>query len=360
MKIAILSNQEKSFVRPLSEGLKRMLDSLNIKSNIFPNGLKDIRIYSQKKDFIGKHLIKPYKNLRFNNLVSQLKQFDAVIVVGHIPSAFMKYFMRDGMLRQLLPNTPIVLYDLVYLPTRGVWAKYLKEGNPQYGIDEGGHFGMERYDHYLCVSVVSEYPLLTGKHPYSLIGVNLDDGTLYPEQGNEFVALLDFERLNHPEVRRIQIEALRATNTKYIELSGSYSLEKIRKIYRKSSIYFLAHRESFGLPICELQACGSYIFTPYSTWCPSHWLKDPNQPGEGTLSPNFIIYNNDKKELIQEINRIKANFCSSEVLENFYAHHPQLIYGDVKELKKFIELLQSRKINSKSHKSYSSVLLSSL
>jgi hypothetical protein len=355
MKIAILSNQERSFVRPLAEGLQRMLVSIGVESKIFPNGLAGIRAYSQK-DFLKKHLSEPYKNLRFYSLVAQLKKFNAVIVVGHMPTAFMKYFIRDDGLRQLLPNTPIILYDLVYLPTRGLWATYLKEGNPEYGIPEGGHFGLERYDYYLCVSVVSENPLPPEPNPCALIGVNLDDGSLYPSQADDFTALLDFERPNHLEERQVQIEALTETNTKYIELTGSYSLERIREIYRRTSIYFLAHRESFGLPICELQACGSYIFTPYSTWCPSHWIKeDLSKPGEGKLSPNFIVYDNDKEKLIQEITRIKANFSASKVREIFQKYYPQLIHGDTAELREFIELIQSGKIHSRCYTSYSSL-----
>jgi len=353
MKIAILSNQERSFVRPLAEGLQRMLTVIGVKSKIFPQGLLDVRAYLQRKNFLKKHLIETYKNRRFYNLATQLKRFDAVIVVGHMPVASMKYFMRDDLLRQLLPNIPIILYDLIYLPTRGIWAKYLKEGNPQYGIPEGGHFGLERYDYYLCVSVVSEYPLPPKPNPWSLIGVNFDDGTLYPEQGNEFIALLDFKRSNHLEERIVQIEALKETNTKYFELNGSYPLEKIREIYRKSSIYFVAHRESFGLPICELHACGSYIFTPYSNWCPSHWIKeDLSKPGEGKLSSNFIVYNNDKEKLIQEINKIKANFSANEVLKTFHTHHPHLFHGDTVELMKFVDLLRTGGIHSKSHKNY--------
>jgi hypothetical protein len=352
MKIAILSNQERSFVRPLAEGLQRMLISIGVESKIFPNGLTDIRICSQK-NFLKKQFIAPYKNSRFRHLVSQLKQFNAVIVVGHMPSAFMRYFMRDHQLRQLLPNTPIVLYDLVYLPTRGMWTKYLKEGSPEHGIPEGGHFGLERYDYYLCVSVVSEYPLPPKRNPYALIGVNLNDGSLYADQANEFVALLDFERSNHSEERRIQVEALKETNTKYIKLTGSYSLKKIREIYRKTSIYFLAHRESFGLPICELQACGSYIFTPYSHWCPSHWIKeDLSISGEGALSSNFVVYNNNKEMLIQEISRIKADFNSNKVRETFKFHHSQFIEGDTIELQKFIDSILSGKIHSKSHEGY--------
>jgi len=330
-----------------------MLTLLGVESKIFSDGLADIKAESHQKNSLKNQLVEPYKNFRFHNLVSQLKQFDAVIVVGHMPSAFMRHFMRDSLLRQQLPDIPIVLYDLVYLPTRGSWMKYLREGSPQHGIPDGGHFGLERYDYYLCVSVVSEYPLPPEPNPYALIGVNLDDGSLYSDQNEDFVALLDFERSNHLEERRIQIEVLKETNTKYVQLSGSYPIEKIRAIYRKSSIYFLAHRESFGLPICELQACGSYIFTPYSEWCPSHWIKDDlSQPGAGQLSPNFVVYHNDKQKLIQEITRIKASFVPGEARKTFETYHPQLLRGNIAELKKFIDLLQAGKIHGKSHQNY--------
>ena len=357
MKIAILANKEKSFVRPLAKSLQRMLQELSVEPIIFDRGLSDIKLYPQSKNYFKKQLIEPYRNFRFHNLISRLKEFDAVIVVGHVPSAFMKYFMRDDLLRQLLPDTPVILYDLVYLPTRGSWAKYLKEGNPEYGISERGHFGLERYDYYLCVSVVSENPLPEGSHPYSLIGVNLDDGTLYPEQKNEFIALLDFERSDHLEERKIQLEALQETNTKYIKLVGSYPISKIREIYRKCSMYFIAHRESFGLPICEVQACGGYIFTPYSNWCPSHWIKeDLKIPGTGALSSNFIVYENSKQKLIEEIIKVKSQFNPNEVRRTFFKYHPQLFYGNIKELEKFIEMLKNSKIHSKSHESYHSLI----
>lgn len=356
MKIAILSNTENSFVKPLAEGLQRMLTKLNIESCIFPQGLVDVRAIVQPSKDIKTLIAKPYKDYRFNKLISQLKAFDAIIVVGHMPTAFMNYFMRDASLRRLLPQTPIVLYDLVYLPTRGSWMEYLKKGNPKYGITEGGHFGMERYDYYLCVSVVSEFPLSKQSHPYALIGVNLDDETLYPKQGNEFVALLDFQRPDHLEERNLQIEALRETGTKYIELSGSYPIHEIREIYRKCSLYFLAHRESFGLPICELQACGSYVFTPYAHWCPSHCMKeDLSVPGSGTLSSNFVIYDNNKQKLIQEILRIKSQFNPQSVRNTFFQNHSQLFYGDTKELERFLDFIDAGKINNQSHKNYLSI-----
>ena len=73
--------------------------------------------------------------------------------------------------------------------------------------------------------------------------------------------------------RAIQIQALEETNTSYYQLDRPMTIEEIRKIYRKSCIYFLSCDETFGLPIVELQLCGSYIGTSYKNWAPSHYIK---------------------------------------------------------------------------------------
>jgi hypothetical protein len=52
----------------------------------------------------------------------RLLNYDAVIVVSHLPAAYLQYFLDDQAIRDALGNRPILLYDLVYLPTRGDWA----------------------------------------------------------------------------------------------------------------------------------------------------------------------------------------------------------------------------------------------
>lgn len=359
MKIAILANRKNSFVRILAEGLFRSFLDLEKQPKIFYLGLRNIREYnivpsfSSKLKKIRSPLIKKYQDCAFFKLIEDLNEFDLIIVVSNIPLAFMKGFMRDGILREKLPHIPIVLYSNYYLKTRGSWEKHLRNGNPELGIPEGDNYGLERYDHYLCSSVVSEYAMPQGYQPYSLIGLNINDQTLFPQQKSDFIALLDFRRDDCLEERKIQIEALKETETPYMELKGKYSIKEIRQIYRKSSIYFVAHRESFGLPICELQACGSYIFTPYSNWCPSHWIKeDLTVDGPGYLSKNFIVYDNCKTKLIDNISRIKKDFDSSIVLQRFLSTHPHLFWGDIKELKTFLDRVKTGKINSKSHADY--------
>jgi glycosyltransferase involved in cell wall biosynthesis len=358
MKIAILANRARSFVRPMADGLKEMFDLIGVEASIFYQGLVDIANYSISNPTrsLKDQLITPYRDLKYSRLLNQLQNFDVIVVVGHAPNAFMNHFLRDESLRRSLPHVPIVLYDLVYLPTRGLWGKYLKEGSVEHGIPTGGHYGLERYDYYLCASVVSESPMPAGTQPYSLIGLKLDRKTLFASQKPEFIALLDFERPDHQAERQIQIQALEATQTQYIELKGSYSLETIRELYRRCSIYLIAHRESFGLPICELQACGSYIFTPYSHWCPSHWLKaDLSQAGAGDLPPNFVVYDNDLEKLTQAITHKKRIYKADLVRQNFQDHHPHLLHGDLDELQSFVERLKISKIHSRSHQEYRSI-----
>ena len=153
---------------------------------------------------------------------------------------------------------------------------------------------------------------------------------MFPEKRKkgEFIALLDFERPFYMKERLIQLQALEETNTKYIVLNGHYSIQEIRQIYRKCSIYFLASHESFGLPICELQACGSYIFTPYLYWPIAHLIKENQHISEtGKLSPNFIVYDNDKTKLTEEMIKIKNFYDPQRVVDTFKSYDPHYFTG---------------------------------
>jgi hypothetical protein len=353
MKLAILANAKNSFPRVMAEGLGRMLDRIGVKSSVFYNGLNAIedRRYLIERGTAFSQLRHAGATWRVKKLARKWKQYDAIIIVGHNPVAFMRGFWNDHQLRGLLPDTPIVLYDLVYLGTRREWARWLREGNAAVGIPIGGNFGLERYDWYLSTSVVSEQALPQDKQRLSVIGVDLDDGSLSAGQQNDFVALLDFQRGDHMNERRTQIQALTEANIKWIELTGAYSISQIRAIYRKCSAYFIAHRESFGLPICELQACGSVVFSPYADWCPSHWMKDDiTVAGPGRLSDNFRIYENDPKLLVAQLREICNGYDPNHVRSVFLRHQPQFFHGDLGQLQQFVDLLYAGKIHSDLHR----------
>jgi len=333
----------------MAEGLQRMLSRLGVDAHVFYDGLRTLQSYALPARTAD--ALRTARRILIDCLtLRKLRTYDVIVVVNHLPSAFMKS-LRVERIRRAVPNTPVVLYDLVYLPTCGPWADWLRQGNPEMGVPPG-QYGLGRYDWYLCASVVSETAVREVQQPYSLIGLDLDDGTLFPQQKGEFLALIDFERPVHMAERAVQIQALEETRTKYIVLNGSYSREEIRSIYRKCSAYFVAHGESFGLPICELQACGSQVLTPYERWCGAHWIKDVRQPGPGTLSPNFIVYANDRHRLIEALNRLKTSHQVSSVVETFREQHPQLWRGDERQLRMFVDRLDRGEIHDQRHASH--------
>ncbi|MFH0881284.1 MAG: hypothetical protein V2A34_16355 [Lentisphaerota bacterium] len=342
MKIAILGHAGIGYVWPMAMGLSRMLSRAGVDHEVFWNGLQLLR-RSTGHSFHPKQLAKTFLSLPF---LARLKTFDAIIVVQHLRDAFSDALAVEW-LREKLPGTPIILYDLVYLPTVGLWGPWLPQANQQ----SGRTFGLERYDGYLCVSSINRCPMPPGDQPVQQIGINLDDGSLYPEQGR-FLALVDFERKDFSEERAIQLQALKNTKTEFIELHGQYPIMEIRKIYRRGSIYFLAHMESFGLPICELQACGARILTPRPDWCDAHRL--PAQ----SLSPNFFIYENDTDLLEKQILELRTTMNPVQNLNTFKTHHPHFLHGDMDALQVFLDKLKTHEIHAKSHLQYADLMKS--
>lgn len=296
---------------------------------------------------------------RFDSFVEDLSTVDAIVVVANVPISFSKsVFPNIEVLRKRLPGVPIVNYDLHYLPTLDSWARLLLRGEKtklagdDLAMFAKGGFGLERYDWYLMAAVGTELPLPPGPQPYSLIGLDLDDGTLYPDQGDEFRALVDFEqnRGDYPKYRKAQLDALKLAGVQHSVLEGTYTRAEIREIYRRTSIYFLASAESFGLPICELQACGAKIFLPNAYWAASHWLgEDLHTEREPELSPNFVLYEDDAEKLARLIDEVRKSYDPAKTLATLEEYQPQLLHGDMAELKSFLDRLESGAIHSRLH-----------
>jgi hypothetical protein len=211
---------------------------------------------------------------------------------------------------------------------------------------------LDRYDYHLCVTEISEWPVPSGAEAFSRIGVNMVDSSLIVERNTEMVALIDFERPDHLHERAIQVQACVEAGIPFKVLHGHYNSDTIRAIYRSSSLYFVAHRESFGLPICEVQACGVLVFTPYAQWCPSHYLARPEKEDGGRLPSNFIVYNNDRQQLVNELQRVKRAFDPRAVLASFQREQPHFYYGNVEELARFVDLVRIGTVNPRSHEQY--------
>jgi hypothetical protein len=337
----------------MAEGLDRMFSRIGVRSKVFYQGLEMLYRPSKRLGGLRSSARNIYLQMRF---YQAMRSYDLIVVVNTIPEAFLSPLQIER-LRSWFPDKPVVLYDVMYLPTSGnLWNKWLDKGKPDDPnplVRRGGNFGLDRYDWYLCASTMSSLPMLPGRQPYSQIGLNLDDGTLYPDQDHGFIALIDFERPNYMKERAIQIQTLEEIGIPYHILEGRYEIADIRKIYRGISIYFLASPESFGLPICELQACGSKILVPYPDWVSAHWIKtDIYQEGPGKLSSNFIVYDNDKRKLLEIIWNEKDIFNSDAVVKTFQKYHPHYWHGDANSLQSFIDQVARGKISSRSHLSY--------
>lgn len=359
MKAAILTNRADSFYKPLAEGLSRMFTQVGVESLVLYDGLAslprvqvpDQRPASGWKDHLRRVAKGGYSWLSYRRLIRDLRTVDFAVIVGHVPSAYLESFFDDKRLRQDAPHLPIILYDLVYLPTRGIWAKSILETSSAMGVPKGRHWGLDRYDYYLSVTEVSERAVPPGAEAFSRIGVNLVDPSLVVESKKNLVALIDFERPDHLHERAVQVLACVEAGIPFKVLHGHYPIADIRTIYRSCSLYFVAHRESFGLPICEVQACGALVLTPYAHWCPSHYLARP-EGDNGRLPTNFVVYNNERQQLVSELARLKREFNAQKVLASFQREQPHFYYGDVEELARFVNLVKEGTVNPHSHKQH--------
>jgi hypothetical protein len=348
----------------MAEGLVRMLQRIGADPRLHVDGLAHLMRalsvdFSSPRSFVGSTTKLIGNRSEFSAFVDRLRGTDVIVIVTAVPGAFSpSLFPNIEVLRRLLPDTPIVNYDLHYLPMLYSWSKLILRDEetrlaPQHlALFKKGKFGLERYDWYLMVSVGSHTILPPGAHPYSLIGMNLDDGSLYPEQNGEFMALLDFDvaDLHYPDARKLQHEAVRRAGVKYQKLEGRYPRSEIRAIYRKSGAFLMSRSEAFGLPISEVQACGSLVFLPDPHWAAAHWLGDNFYvKREPALTSNFVVYENDADLLAARLRSAAETFDPARVRQTFIEEQPQLYHGDDAELKRFLDRIETGEIHSRLH-----------
>ena len=359
MNVAILANDRPSYYKPMADALVRMLSTVGVRSSVFYEGTSVLNhphpgvqfvaeVWARRAlNVIGKQYYVPSVTT-IHTLVKKLKGFDAIVVVGHMPTTFSNaHYTGVDILKQRL-EVPVINYDLCFVANHRIWLKWLRT-DPQYR----GFAGFDRFDYYVVVSETTEEALPRGvAFPITRIGGDFRATNLFPEQ-KEFVALLDFSRQNHPEERAIQLQALKETNTPYQVLAGRYSPEAIRAVYRRCAIYFLAHRESFGLPIVELQHCGCQIFTPYRRWAPAHYRnKSLYEEREGELGANFKVYHNELDTLKKMIEEAKARFDPNRVVASFKEEYPDFYQGNVAALSSVVDKMKQGVIHHRSHQDY--------
>lgn len=361
MKFVIFADKSYSYVRPIADGLHKTLLSEGHDSIILYNGIYWLNKLNLIKVLIGdvyrvfmnllswnkrKYIYRFFGLLTFNSSKTKklLSECDCIIVVNNCPSVFYSNNLKRLEEIRLQYNKPIVNYDFHYLPNQAWYKRITQDPN---------HFGLERFDWYLPVGLVTEYAIPENiPQIYSCIGMDVKKSNLFPEQ-KKFKALVDFERKGYEQYRNLVIDTLTELNIPYVALNGRYTTDEIRKIYRQSSIYFVSFRESFGLPIAELQLCGCSILTPYKEWCPAHFLdKSPFESGTGELGSNFYVYDNNEEILRNQLLNIKTTFDANQVMAKFKKEYPDYYKINLDELKIFINKLEAGDINAESHLEY--------
>jgi hypothetical protein len=210
-------------------------------------------------------------------------------------------------------------------------------------LGEGGHHQENIFDWHLSVSEVTEVRSKpNGK--WNQIGLNLQSTGLAPIPKKELLAVIDFYRDGYEEARNEQIKALKAVGIPYIELSGDYTINEIREIYKKTTFYFLQFPESFGVPIAECLSCGAYVFTPDTSWGMA-WRQDEEVEvhGPGKLADCFVVY--DGQENLQEkLLQYKAEYdlekTPEKVFQIFTENYPDYYYGNKSQMDQFLKKLK--------------------
>jgi len=356
MKFVIFADRSYNYIKPLANGLQKKLIELGHSSEVFYDGIYWLSNLNLLKLFFvdiyrlflnAQHRQKDLFLYRFFNLLfffsekkkRILNECDCIIVVNNCPGAFIKCKRLDYLREKF--NKPIVNYDFHYLPNQGWWKYMYKD-----------HLGLEQYDWYLPVGLVTEFAIPPQiPEIYTCIGMDINSDDLYPQQ-NVFTVLLDFPRPRHEKLRSEEKKVLDELRINYIELNGRYTTKQIRLIYRKTSVYLVSFRESFGLPIVELQQCGAKIFTPYAEWVPAHYLNKSNKKNTiGTLGSNFVVYKNIEG-LKTALKKEKEKFKAEENVKNFKEEYP--LYDRISDIQfdLFVSMIKDGRITNRSHENY--------
>jgi hypothetical protein len=341
LKIAILSGPENGSPKVLARTLEPLIKDSGHYPQIFYRIKALTRLFSAKQVNSNKFLWIFFKITHFIGdqvFFAKLKRKDAVIVCACSPYGFYKDSYNIAKFKKIIKNKPVLYYAVQYLENSPTIKEKLKSG---------GHASIERYDWHLTVSAITEIRGIPAP-PWNQIGLNLKSSGLKPEQKDEFLAVVDFVRPRYENYREIQIKVLEELGIKYISLEKPYTLEEIREIYKRSSIYFIQFPEAYGMPIAECLACGSYIGTPHSSW-PMSWRLDEKVEvhGSGTLPECFFVYDGEEN-LKKQLKELKDNYdlknTPKKVFDDFYKHYPTFYEGNMVSLQDVLKRIGTKNL----------------
>jgi hypothetical protein len=345
LKFALMCGPENGSPKVLAETLEKF---------IVQSG-HTAKVYYQVKAFkrLLSHQIVKYNRLiwmlyKAKNLVadrklfSRLRAYDAVIICDWTPNGFYRDTYNIDKLKSIIKGKPILYYAVQFLQNSPTIIEKLSSG---------GHASLERYDWHLAVSSITEKRGIPAP-PWSQIGMHLRSTGLQAVPKEEFFAIVDFLRPGYENYREIQKESLDELGIPYISLETEYSVEDIRAIYKKASIFFLQFPEAFGLPIAECLASGCYIGTPESSWAMSWRLDEEVEVhGPGRLPECFIVYEG-KEDLKKQLLTLREEFDSVKtpeyVFEVFYRNYPSFYDGNQEALNDVFSRISEQRLNADS------------
>lgn len=344
IKIAIVTQPENRSPRILADCLAKQLPLFGIYSKIFYqlNAFKRLLKYSAVSHKYSYLIWSIYKMIYLGAdwfFLQKLKSFDAIIISGTAPNSFFQNEYNIERVREILGSTPLLFYEVYYIGNAPNIINMLANKKQP---------GIERYIWHLSVTNITEIKNKPAP-PWSQVGLYLKGTGLRPTVKKQLLAIVDFARPGYENFRKEQIQTLEKLKIPYISLEKEYTISEIRRIYQQATFYFMQSLEAFGLPIAECLSCGSYIFTPDSSW-PMAWRLDENPKvyGPGSLPECFVVYSG-QTDLETRLKKIKKNYDFTEtpqkIFEIFFKHYPTYYEGNQIALKDIMRRIELMKFN---------------
>lgn len=343
-KIAIVTKPNYSSPRVLANCLHADFSQIEgVQSELFYNlfAFKRLLNYSSVANKYSYLKWKAYQLVHYIQdqlFLRKLKNYDAVVIVECSPNCYLNDSFDFVKLRKLLKDIPMIYHGVYYLGNAPTMIAYL---------ENGGHHQEDIFDWHLAAAEITEIRSKP-KAPWSQIGINLESTGLAPVPKKELLAIIDFYRVGFEEARNEQIKALEAAGIPYIELSGAYTIDEIREVYKKATFYFFQSGESFGLPIAECLSCGAYVFTPDTSWGMAWRLDEEVQiHGPGKLADCFVVYDgqeNLQEKLLQFKSEYDLEKTPEKVFKIFTDNYPDYYYGNKTQMDQFVRKLKNGEI----------------
>jgi hypothetical protein len=338
LKVAILTRPDDRSPRVLAESLQAQLNHLGVEADIHfgISALTRLLGWRVRKRTMRFHfwarqqlayLLSDYL------LFKKLRTYDAIVISECIPNGFWSDLYDIEALKKIT-GKPVLFYEVFYL------------GNAQSQISKlelGRHRLIDRYDWHLSVAPTTE-AMTASRGPWTCIGIDLSYLKLKPQPKRQFTALVDFDHPGYRVYRENHLRILAELGIEAITLDGNYSIQEIRKLYRRAAVFFLETPEAFGLPIAECLALGTRVYLPEAKWAMS-WRRpsSTDQDAHRDLPSAFATYDSWddlKRKLANERDTYDSVSTPNEVFQSFISNYPEYYFGNRDALQDVVDRIR--------------------